>query len=199
MTPEIIALLTALSGLGKGISAAGEQLAASKAAMGPEAQDRLKELRRQEEMNALGLTDAERTKLEQQLISPLQAQAKEQFARTGSYLASQDLGSGKALGQAMKAQEGLQEAKLKAESQIAQADMQRARQQEAQLMALQDRADQAKAARQSALSSFFGAAIGGAGDIGIEAALTKEATAQRNLMLSGNETDPELIDLWEKF
>ncbi len=85
MEPLTTAALIALGGgLAKGIGAAAGQVSQANALMGEEQQKRLAELRRLEEMNALGLTDNQQSQFSRLMMDPMQAQMREQQQRTQS-------------------------------------------------------------------------------------------------------------------
>ena len=78
LTPLAIGLIAA-GGIGRGVGAAGQAIAQGQATFGKEQQARLAELRRLEEMRALGLTMEEEQALQQQILAPQQAAAREHF------------------------------------------------------------------------------------------------------------------------
>jgi hypothetical protein len=75
------AMIALGAGVARGIGAAGQQYFQGQAMMGEDQKKRLDELKRKEEMNALGLTDAEQSELNQIFLDPMQAVARESMQR----------------------------------------------------------------------------------------------------------------------
>ena len=96
--------------------------------------DRIAELQRMQEMNALGLTDQERGLLEAQYGAQLSSSGKEGEARRRQQMAAQDIFGGAALEQAALSDQALAQARVDATSAITEADITRRRQMEDELM-----------------------------------------------------------------
>ena len=124
LTPLAIGLIAA-GGIGRGVGAAGQAIAQGQATFGKEQQARLAELRRLEEMRALGLTMEEEQALQQQILAPQQAAAREQFNRNQALAASSGvLDSGQAFNQLIQKQERADKQLADAQGKIAQLDLQ---------------------------------------------------------------------------
>jgi hypothetical protein len=110
-------------GIGKGGGALGrgwstyEQL---RSQYSEEDEERLKELRRREELGALGLTDAERQRVQSQSLQPLAATEREIYQRQAQGMGVGDVGSGQMARQQAQVAGVLGETKAKAAQQTAQ-------------------------------------------------------------------------------
>jgi hypothetical protein len=96
--------------------------------------DRIAELQRMQEMNALGLTEQERGLLEAQYGAQLSSIGREGEARRRQQMAAQDIFGGAALEQAALSDQALAQARVDATSAITEADITRRRQMEDELM-----------------------------------------------------------------
>ena len=197
MDPVTIGILAG-GALAKGIGAAGSQIAQGQRLFGKAQEERLKELERLEEMNALGLTSAEQSAMNRLLMDPQQALAQERLQRQQALLASSGaLSSGDALNQLMMRDEQEARAMDRASAQIAQADMARARQQEAEIRDLEARESARDAATGAAVSAFFGAAGSSASDLYMQNRMMEEMAFRRGQDTTG--LDPETAKLLEMF
>tara|TARA_R100001591_G_scaffold2717_2_gene6839 strand:+ start:2398 stop:2985 length:588 start_codon:yes stop_codon:yes gene_type:complete len=195
MDPLTIALIAG-GGLARGIGGAISQGAQSKALFGEQQQARLAELRRLEEMNALGLTGAERQALEQALLNPAQAAQREQNQRNQALLSSFNLGASKGIRDILAAQEGQQALAGKAAEKVAAAQLKAQQADEKEMRALEARQDAAAGAQQAAIGAFVGG-LGGAADTALRAQALSEMTALR----AGSDVglDATTIKLLEEF
>ena len=99
-------------------------------------EEQIKDLKRRQELGLLGLTDEERANLEAQLIEPIRGQQREAYYRGQAAMAGvADAGTAAKmnLGQQQRMAEALQPA----QTEIARADLQKAKYEEELLMALQ--------------------------------------------------------------
>ena len=125
------------------------------------AQDRIKELEKLQEADALGLTGAEREAFMAAVMHPQQALAREGFERTQA-LQSMANQSGDILRRTAAMEEQEARAAGEAARQIAVADVQKAAQQEQELLQLEMGVEAQEQAQKAAL---WGGIIGGVGDI----------------------------------
>lgn len=122
---------------GAAISGAGTLLGTALATRKTEADKaniaEIERLQRMQEMGALGLTDQERSMLEQTYGAQLADVAKEGEARRRQQMASYDIFGGAALQQAGLSDAALADARVQAATEIEAADIARRREQEAEL------------------------------------------------------------------
>ena len=107
---------------------------------GPSEYDKLRDeqiadLKRRQEMGMLGLTDEERQNLEAQMIDPMRAQQREAFIRGQAAMSSVDATTAAKMN--IGQQQRMAEAAAPARTEIARADLQKARYEEEKLLALQ--------------------------------------------------------------
>ena len=197
MDPLTIALLAG-GGLVKGIGGAVGTLAQGNAAFGDAQEERLKELRRMEEMNALGLTDGERERVSRIALDPVQAASAERLLRQQALLGSTGaVQSGDALAGLMRQQETEARQMDAASNKIAAADMARQQQLELEMNQLNAAESVKAASRQAAAGALIGG-IGGAADMGLQYQALQDATARGNIS-SDAAIDPEIMKLLESF
>jgi|TARA_R100000734_G_C3306747_1_gene97247 hypothetical protein len=177
MDPLTIALIAG-GGLARGIGGAISQGAQSKALFGEQQQARLAELRRLEEMNALGLTGKEREALEAALLNPAQAAQREQNQRNQALLSSFNLGASKGIRDVLAQQEQKETLAGQAAQKVAAAQLKAQAADEAEMRQLEARQDGAAAARQAAVGAFVGG-LGGAADTALRAQALDEMTKLR--------------------
>ena len=195
MDPLTIALIAG-GGLARGIGGAISQQAQSKALFGEQQQKRLAELRRLEEMNALGLTSSEREALETALLNPAQAAQREQQQRNQALLSSFNLGASKGIRDILAQQEQAETLQGKAAEKVAAAQLAAIQRDEKEMQALGARQDAAAGATQAAIGAFIGG-LGGAADTALRAQALSEMTALR----AGSDLglDATTIKLLEEF
>jgi len=161
-------------------------------------EERLKELRRMEEMNALGLTDGERERVSRIALDPVQAASAERLLRQQALLGSTGaVQSGDALAGLMRQQETEARQMDAASNKIAAADMARQQQLELEMNQLNAAESVKAASRQAAAGALIGG-IGGAADMGLQYQALQDATARRNIS-SDAAIDPEIMKLLESF
>ena len=197
MDPLTIGLLAA-GGLARGIGGAVSTRAAGKAAFGDAQQERLAELRRQEGMNALGLSDVQRQELGRMVLDPVQAASQERLLRQQSLLGSTGaFQSGDALAGLMRQQETEARQMDAASNKLLAADMAMEQRQRAEMNALNAAESANEASKQAAVGAFI-AGLGGAADAGLQYQALQDATARRNID-SDAAIDPEVLKLLESF
>jgi hypothetical protein len=96
--------------------------------------DRIAELQRMQEMNALGLTEQEKGLLESQYAGQLSSIGREGESRRRQQMAAQDIFGGAALEQAGLTDQALASARVDATAAITEADINRRRQMEEELI-----------------------------------------------------------------
>ena len=199
LSPLAIGLIAA-GGIGRGVGAAGQAIAQGQATFGKEQQARLAELRRLEEMRALGLTMEEEQALQEQILAPQQAAAREQFNRNQALAASSGvLDSGQAFNQLIQKQERADKQLADAQGKIAQLDLQAKQLQEQEMRALEQASDVRDAARTAAIFGFIGAGVGGAADIAQGALLQQELTAIRGQQEALTNLTAQQLKMMEDF
>jgi|TARA_R110000796_G_scaffold185857_2_gene302755 hypothetical protein len=191
------ALIALGGGLAKGVGAAAGQYAQGKALMGEEQEKRLKELQRMEEMNALGLTDNERSQFSQLILDPVQAQAKESMQRQQALIGPAG-GAGQAFNQAMAMDDKQRKIQQEAGAKLAEADLRTAQAQEDELMKLSAQSDAADAMKSTAIYQFIGQGVGGAADAYLQQQAFANMATPRN-QSSGLYLTPEDLQLLETF
>jgi hypothetical protein len=97
-------------------------------------QERIAELKRQQELGTLGLTEAEKTSLENKYAFKLGQIGQEGSQRRAQQMASFDVGGGQALLQAAMQDKAIAEAQMQADAAIAQQDALRRRELESELL-----------------------------------------------------------------
>jgi hypothetical protein len=137
--------------------------------------DRIDELKRLQEADALGLTGQERAAYTSAFMDPQRALASEQMAQSQA-LSSMGQDSGEQLRRIRAQEEQVQRAQGEAGRQIEMLNMQQARAQEAQLLELQTLEEQRARAQEQAM---FAAIGGGVEDAG---ALAGQVVAAEELM-----------------
>ena len=162
MDPLTIGLLAA-SAIGKGTAAYAQQRQQANQLFGEKAEDRLRELERMEEMRALGLTSAEESTLQRQMLDSVQAASKEQMIRQQALMGQVDT-SGRGLAELMKAQEREDRQIERASQAVAMADLQRAREMEKEMRSLQDREAASEAARKASFATLLGSGLSAGAD-----------------------------------
>jgi hypothetical protein len=123
--------------------------------------ERLAELERLAARGALGLSTAEEQLLQNQLLSPAQALARQQMIEQRSLTSATGGGAGQDFAAMLNRQEAEQRRIADAQAKIAEADLIRAQAQEEEMRKLAAAGDEARAKRISAI-------FGGAADIGAE-------------------------------
>ena len=157
------ALLAAGAGIGKGVAAFGQQRAQGAAMFGDAQEQRLLELRRMEEMNALGLDSDEEAALNMSLMSPVQAAQKEQFQRQAALMGQAD-NSGRGLTSISQQQEKLDAAQERVTAQIAMQDVALQRQREQEMRQLEGAESAGAAAKSAAKYALIGGIAEGASE-----------------------------------
>ena len=197
MDPLTIGLIAA-GGLARGVGSGIGTLAAGNAAFGDAQEQRLRELRRMEEMNALGLTGDQRSALQSIALDPVQAASRERLIRQQALLGSTGaVQSGDALAGLMRQQDTEAKQLDRATNQVMAADLARQQQQQREITALEQAVSQKAASRQAAIGSFV-SGLGGAADAAVQYQALQDATAQRNLAADAA-IDPETMKLLESF
>lgn len=198
---EAAAAIGLLGGFGEGVGQAASTMGQARAGFGRNAQDRLKELQRMEELKALGLSEEEIQTLQRATLDPLRAQQQQRLEQQQALLGATELaGSGQALATMRDMQEKEDRAISDANKAVALADMKERRAREAEMRKLEQAQDTAAAASQIALGQLFGNIAGmGAGAYLKQAALEETmgkrgqgATGGQN---TGGEDDAELLDI----
>jgi hypothetical protein len=123
--------------------------------------ERLAELERLAARNALGLTSKEEAVLQNQLLTPAQALARQQMLEQRQLLSATGAESGTAFQQMLAKQAKDQDLLQQAEQKVAEADLAKAQKQREEMLALQRAEDKAKLANRSAI-------IGAVANIGTE-------------------------------
>jgi hypothetical protein len=123
--------------------------------------ERLAELERLAARGALGLSTAEEQLLQNQLLSPAQALARQQMIEQRSLTSATGGGAGQDFAAMLNRQEAEQRRIADAQAKIAEADLIKAQAQEEEMRKLAAAGDEARAKRISAI-------FGGAADIGAE-------------------------------
>ena len=137
--------------------------------------ERLAELERLAARNALGLTSKEEAAMQNQLLTPAQALARQQLIEQRQLMSAGDGGSGAAFQQMLAKQAQEQKLMQEAEQKVAEADLARAAEQRKEMLALQSAQDKAKLANRSAI-------IGAVADIGTELfGLSKQAKRAKEM------------------
>ena len=144
---------------GKGLETAGSLIGTAIATRKTDADisniDAIAELERLQDMNALGLTEQERAVLEAGYSAQLSSIGREGESRRRQQMAAQDIFGGAALQQAGLTDQALAGARVDATTAIEQADIRRAREQEAELFKRQQIEDK----RQTELRGAYGGIV----------------------------------------
>ena len=199
---ETAAMIGLLGGLGEGIGRAGETMATAQAGFGRRSQDRLAELQRLEELKALGLSEEEIQTLQRATLDPLRAQQQQRLEQQQALLGATELaGSGQALAAMRDMQEKEDRAISEAGKEVALADMQERRRQEAELRKLEAAADARDAVPGLALAQLFGSAAGMTTGALLKQAALEETLGRRQAgaPIPGAEDDTELLDILGDF
>lgn len=163
MDPVTIGILAA-GAIGKGVSAFSQERAKANAMFGDAQEERLKELQRLEEMNALGLTTKESDALNRQLLDPVQAATKESYQRQAALMGQVD-SSGAALNRLMTQDEKLDRARETAATAVMIEDIKRARAQEQEMRQLQAAESASDAIKKASWMTLLGSGVSGASDM----------------------------------
>jgi len=175
---------------GKGLETAGSLVGTAIATRKTDADrfniDRIAELQRMQEMDALGLTEQERGLLEAQYGAQLRSIGREGEARRRQQMAAQDIFGGAALEQAALSDQALAQARADATAAITEADITRRRQMEDELMKRQQLEDKRLKERQGAYG-------------GIVAETTKQlSTLFSEKTEEEGQVDPFIIEAFKK-
>ena len=157
------AIIAGIGGLGRGVAAFGSERSKANALFGDAQDERLRELQRMEEMNALGLTDREEQTLSRQLLSPAQAAQREKFDRQAALMGSVD-SSTAAMNRMMLKEEQADRMLEKASTTVAMADLEQARRQEDEMRKLEAAQSASKAIKDASYYQLFGGVASGASD-----------------------------------
>jgi len=157
------AIIAGVGGLGRGVAAFGSERAKANALYGESQEERLRELQRMEEMNALGLTDNEQSVLSRQMLSPVQAAQREKFDKQAALMGSVD-SSTAAMNRMMLKEEQEDRLLEKASTAIATADLAEQRRQEDEMRKLEGAESASKAIKDASWYQLFGGVASGASD-----------------------------------
>lgn len=150
----LMALLKGTEAVGQGVSG----YMAADATFGQSEADRLKELKRREELGTLGYTGEEQNRIMRDLLNPIQAREAQRSLETRQILGAGDLGASQsAIANMIQADKG-EAARAGASETYLQQQMAEKRQQEKELRDLAKAQDAEKAAKQAAI---VGALTGG--------------------------------------
>lgn len=138
-------------------------------------QDKIAELERLQEADALGLTGAEKSAYVQSFMDPQRALAQQQMQQSQA-LTGMAQDSGEQIRRLRAQEEQAQRAQAEAGRQIEMLDLQQARAQEAQLMDLQILEEQRANAQQAALMGIIGGGIGDVGSLAGQVIAAEELT-----------------------
>jgi hypothetical protein len=170
----LMALMKGGEALGQGVSG----YMAADATFGESEADRLKELKRREELGTLGFSGEEQNRIMRDLLNPIQAREAQRSLETRQILGAGDLGASQsAIANMIQADKG-EAARAGASEEFLQQQMSEKRLQEKELRDLAKAQDAEKAAKQQAIVSALTLGIAGQAE-----------TAQRRMlydeMLSG--------------
>ena len=150
----LMALLKGTEAVGKGVSG----YMAADATFGESEADRLKELKRREELGTLGYTGEEQNRIMRDLLNPIQAREAQRSVETRQILGAGDLGASQsAIANMIQADKG-EAARAGASEEFLQQQMAEKRLQEKELRDLAKAQEAEKAAKQQAI---VGAIFGG--------------------------------------
>jgi len=150
----LMALLKGTQAVGQGVSG----YMAADATFGESEADRLKELKRREELGTLGFTGEEQNRIMRDLLNPIQARESQRSLETRQILGAGDLGASQsAIANMIQADKG-EEARAGASESYLQQQMAEKRLQETELRDLAKAQEAEKAAKQAAI---VGAIFGG--------------------------------------
>ena len=153
----LMALLKGTEAVGKGVSG----YMAADATFGESEADRLKELKRREELGTLGYTGEEQNRIMRDLLNPIQAREAQRSLETRQILGAGDLGASQsAIANMIQADKG-EAARAGASETYLQQQMVEKRQQESELRELAKAQDAEKAAKQAAIVSALTGGIAG--------------------------------------
>lgn len=190
--------LMAAGGLARGIGGAVGTMAGGRAAFGDAQQQRLAELRRMEEMGALGLTSEEQAQLQQIALDPVRAANRERMERAQALMASQGaMQSGDALANLMRRTDAEARQMDEATQKVMAADIARQRDLEKEMRALEQSESVRAASGQAALGAFLGG-LGGAADAAVQYQAYQDAAARRNIAADAT-ISPETAEKLENF
>lgn len=143
----LMALLKGTEAVGQGVSG----YMAADATFGESEADRLKELKRREELGTLGFTGEEQNRIMRDLLNPIQAREAQRSVETRQILGAGDLGASQsAIANMIQADKG-EAARAGATESYLQQQMDEKRQQESELRDLAKAQDAEKAAKQAAI------------------------------------------------
>ena len=181
------AMIALGAGVARGIGAAGQQYFQGQAMMGEDQKKRLDELKRKEEMNALGLTDNEQSELNQIFLDPMQAVARESMQRQ----------------QALIGPEGGASSGVRAMMKMEEAQQLERRREEDELRALQDREAASKATKRGAALALLTGTVSSAGEAYLQQQAFQDMVRMRSSAPQGQTgglyLSPEDLKLLEEF
>jgi hypothetical protein len=153
----LMALLKGTEAVGQGVSG----YMAADATFGESEADRLKELKRREELGTLGFTGEEQNRIMRDLLNPIQAREAQRSVETRQILGAGDLGASQsAIANMIQADKG-EAARAGASESYLQQQMAEKRLQETELRDLAKAQDAEKAAKQAAIVSALTGGIAG--------------------------------------
>lgn len=153
----LMALMKGVESVGQGVSG----YMAADASFGESEADRLKELKRREELGTLGFTGEEQNRIMRDMLNPIQAREAQRSLETRQILGAGDLGASQsAIANMIQADKG-EAARAGATESYLQQQMDEKRQQESELRELQKAQDAEKAAKQAAIVSALTGGIAG--------------------------------------
>jgi hypothetical protein len=161
MDPLTLGIMAGTYLAGKGLQTYGKYQALEP---GEALTDRVEELKRLQEADALGLTGEERAAYTQAFMDPMRAVAAQQMQQSQA-LSGMAQDSGEQLRRMRAEEEKVARGQADLGRQLEMESVQRARQQEQELLGLQNEIDQREAAQKAALFQFAGDAVGTAGEL----------------------------------
>lgn len=152
-----MAIMKGVESVGQGVSGYMD----ADASFGKSEADRLKELKRREELGTLGFTGEEQNRIMRDLLNPIQAREAQRSVETRQILGAGDVGASQsAIANMIQADKG-EAARAGATESYLQQQMDEKRQQESELRELQKAQDAEKAAKQAAIVSALTGGIAG--------------------------------------
>jgi phosphoserine phosphatase len=196
------AMIALGAGVARGIGAAGQQYFQGQAMMGEDQKKRLDELKRKEEMNALGLTDNEQSELNQIFLDPMQAVARESMQRQQALIGPEG-GASSGVRAMMKMEEDQQRQAALAANKVAEAQQLERRREEDELRALQDREAASKATKQGAALALLTGTVSSAGEAYLQQQAFQDMVQMRSMQPQGQTggiyLSPSDLKLLEEF
>lgn len=196
------AMIALGAGVARGIGAAGQQYFQGQAMMGEDQKKRLDELKRKEEMNALGLTDAEQSELNQIFLDPMQAVARESMQRQQALIGPEG-GASSGVRAMMKMEEDQQRQAALAANKVAEAQQLERRREEDELRALQDREAASKATKRGAALALLTGTVSSAGEAYLQQQAFQDMVQMRSMQPQGQTggiyLSPSDLKLLEEF